>query len=303
MTIDRAQPYLISLVRELQNLPTETEWVEFKGSNEQPELIGEYISALANSATLHGKVNAYMVWGLDDATHEVIGTTFDWRTARQGGEPLENWLLHLLSPKIDFRFYALDINGLPVVLLEISAASRHIVQFKHVEYIRVGSIKKKLKEFPEKERELWRLFDRVPFEQEVAADHLSEDDVLRLLDYPSYFELLKLPLPANRSGIFDALTVEGLIFKEPSGQWSIRNIGAILFAKKLQDFRTLKRKAVRVILYKGNSKLEAIREQEGGKGYASGFESLIQFLMGMIPSNEVIEKAIRKIQMSPCTLN
>ena len=33
--------YLQSLVRELVKLPTETEWVEFKCNNKEPQLIGD----------------------------------------------------------------------------------------------------------------------------------------------------------------------------------------------------------------------------------------------------------------------
>ena len=63
MTTDRPAEYLVSLVRELCKLPHETEWAEFKQSNSNPQEIGEYISALANSAALEGKAFAYLVWG------------------------------------------------------------------------------------------------------------------------------------------------------------------------------------------------------------------------------------------------
>lgn len=46
----RSVEYLQSLVRELAKLPDETEWVEFKCNNKHPQMIGEYIPALSNSA-------------------------------------------------------------------------------------------------------------------------------------------------------------------------------------------------------------------------------------------------------------
>jgi len=49
------------LLQELSRLPKETEWVEFKHNNDDPQMIGEYISALANSAALLGKQSAYVV--------------------------------------------------------------------------------------------------------------------------------------------------------------------------------------------------------------------------------------------------
>ena len=294
MVIDRTTEYLISILHELRKLPKETEWVEFKHNNDNPEEIGEYLSALANSSALMGKVNAYLIWGVDDGSHDVIGTSFKPAKAKVGNEELESWLLRLLQPKINFRFHSFPVKGVPIVILEIGAAFRHPVQFKGTEFIRVGSYKKKLKGFPEKERELWRVFDHTPFECEVAAENVNADEVLRLLDYPAYFELLTLPLPEGREGILRSLEAEELVTETKAGKWNITNLGAILFAKKLTDFRGLKRKAVRVILYKGENRVATTREQEGTKGYASGFEGLIGFITNLLPINEVIGKALRK---------
>jgi predicted HTH transcriptional regulator len=294
MTIDRTYDYLLSLLNELRKLPSETEWVEFKYNNDNPEQIGEYMSALSNAAALMGKVHAYLVWGVDNDSHEVIGTTFDHAKAKVGNEEIENWLLRLLNPKINFRFYPLLVEGKTAVLLEIGAAFRHPVQFKNTEFIRVGSYKKKLKDFPEKERELWRVFDRISFEREITAEDVTADEVLRLLDYPAYFDLLSLPLPEGREGILVTLAADEMILPGRSGKWNITNLGAVLFAKRLADFRPLRRKALRVVLYKGESRVETVREQEGIKGYASGFEALIGFVTNLLPSNEVIGQALRK---------
>lgn len=294
MSIDRPASELPGILAELRKLPCETEWVEFKHNNAESEEIGEYISALANAAALTGKVHAWLVWGLDNDTHDIVGTTFNPASAKVGNEELESWLLRLLAPKINFRFYAFAVDDKPVVLLEIGAAFRHPVQFQGTEYIRVGSYKKKLKDFPEKERELWRVFERIPFEKEIAAENITAEEVLRLLDYPAYFDLLSLPLPEGREGILAALVAEDMIAPGSAGLWSITHLGAVLFAKRLADFRTLTRKAVRVVLYKGESRVETVRAQEGSKGYAAGFEGLIGFVTNLLPSNEVIGQALRK---------
>lgn len=73
----RDEQYWVSLAHELRALPRETGWLEFKHNNAEPQEIGEYISALANTAALEGKAHAYLLWGVDDATHQAIGTTFD----------------------------------------------------------------------------------------------------------------------------------------------------------------------------------------------------------------------------------
>lgn len=58
------QEYYSSLIERLRQLPEETEWLEYKVNNYEPELIGEYISALSNSATICEKEKAYILWGL-----------------------------------------------------------------------------------------------------------------------------------------------------------------------------------------------------------------------------------------------
>ncbi len=284
----------MGLVRELCKLPQETEWVEFKANDAEPQEIGEYISALSNSAALAGKAFAYLVWGAADGDHSILGTRFAPRAAKVGNEELENWLLRLLTPKIHFRFFEVKVDGQSVVLLEIERAFRHPVQFQGLELIRVGSYKKKLKDFPEKERALWRIFDRAPFEDGVSAERVPDDEVLRLLDYPGYFDLLKRPLPENRNGILEALVEDSLICPCEAGGWNITNLGALLFAKQLEDFLLLRRKAMRVIQYRGASRVATLKEQVGAKGYASGFEELISFINGLLPSTEVIDQALRR---------
>ena len=90
MTTDRPVGFLVSLVRELCKLPFETEWAEFKQNNADPQEIGEYLSALANSATLSGKAFAYLVWGVTDGDHSICGSGFAPRAAKVGNEELEN---------------------------------------------------------------------------------------------------------------------------------------------------------------------------------------------------------------------
>lgn len=218
MAIDRDTDYLISILQELRTFPAETEWVEFKLNKHAPEEIGEYISALSNSAALLNKTNGYLVWGIDNETHNIVGTSFKPNLEKKGNEELENWLLRLLSPKIDFNFNSFEVAGKSIVMLEIKAACRHPVQFNGTEYIRVGSYKKKLKEFPEKERELWRIFDRVSFEEEIAAENVSAEGVLQLLNYPIYFEQLSLPLPDGRQSILEALKMDNFISRSKGGK-------------------------------------------------------------------------------------
>lgn len=93
------------------------------------------MSALSNGAALAGKAFAYVLWGIDDTTQEVVGTTFDPASTKVGNEDLENWLLRLLAPNIAFQFCRVLVDARPVIVLEVGRAFRNPVRFKGVEYI------------------------------------------------------------------------------------------------------------------------------------------------------------------------
>ena len=125
----------------------------------------------------------------------------------------------------------------------------------------------------------------------VAAERLTIQEVLSKLDYTKYFDLLELPLPANRDGIVEALSNDGLIQVCPAGGWDITNLGAILFAKRLTAFPALKRKIVRVIQYRAKDRTETVKEhQPSVNGYATGFEELVNYINGLLPSRNLQKK-------------
>ena len=289
-----------ALARRLRRLGGETEWVEYKRNYADPEDIGEYFSALANAAALNDEPHGYLLWGVEDDSGRPVGTTFDPGAAKKGNEPLETWLLRSLEPKIHFGFHTVDIDGERVVLAEIDRASHVPVRFKGVDYVRIGDVKKPLKDAPERERALWRVFDRTPFESGTAREGASAGEVLELLDHRVYFDLLRLPEPPTRKGIAEALAADGLIRGGRAGGWDVLNLGAILLARNLDDFPTLARKAVRIVQYSGVGRTEAIGERVVKKGYATEFERLIDDIHALLPSNEAIEKALREtVSMFP----
>lgn len=279
---------------QLIKLPSETEWVEFKLNKADPKEIGEYISAISNATALHHKDAGYIVWGVRDQSHEVAGTRFRPRQAKVGNEELENWLVRLLNPRIHFTIHEFDYDNKPIVLFEIPPAIHTPISFKEAKYIRIGSYKKKLKDYPEKERELWSLISKTAFEEGVAASTVSSDQVLSQIDYPRYFELTKQSLPDNRKGILDRLKAEKLISSAGGNKYNITNLGAILFAKDLDSFGSLSRKAIRVVIYKGVNRVATVREQQVHLGYAAGFENLISFINDQLPQAEEIGQALRE---------
>ncbi len=134
---------------------------------------------------------------------------------------------------------------------------------------------------------------------QAALTDCDDDKVVQLLDTQSYFDLLHLPYPVNRAGVLERFENGKLIVRQDGG-WVITNLGGLLFAKKLESFDRLARKAPRVIVYEGKNKLKTRTDKPGTKGYAVGFQGLVEFINGLVPSNEVIEQALRReVKMFP----
>lgn len=287
---------LKSLIKELVSYSQETEWLEFKLNFHSNEEIGKRISALANGACLNKKQYGFLIFGVEDKTHNIKGTTFKVKSATKGSEELENWLIQRLDPRIDFKTYEFEYTeGVNISMYVIPAAINRPVKFLNQAYIRIGSYTRLLKDFPNKESKIWNKKDIIKFELQLAKENIDADSIVSLLDTQSYFDLLKLPYPSKREGVIEKFISENIIIKN-SAKYSITNLGAILFAKSLEDFPDLKRKAIRVIVYKHNNKIETIREQIGGKGYVTGYQGLIDWVNSQLPANEEIGKAFRDDQ-------
>lgn len=282
-----------SLVEEILSNGCENEWIEFKQDNSEPHLIGEYISAISNSACLHKIKQGYLLFGINNKC-EVMGTNFEpKKTKGKGNENLENWLLRLLVPRIDFEILEGVYKTKKIIIFRIDATKKNPVKFDGVEYIRVGEYKRPLKEYPEKEKNLWKILNDVKFEEGIALEKIEEQKLFDLIDYSKYFSLMKLEIPQNSPAIINKLIEEKLILKRGKS-FSVTNLGAILFAKDLDKFPKISRKKLRVIFYEGNSRTGATREKEHKEGYAVLFEEIIKYILNQLPTNEVIKTALRE---------
>lgn len=286
--------YIPSLIHELRQLPDETPYVEFKVNSAEPESIGEYVSALSNAAALHNQAHGFVIWGVSNDTHEVVGTTFRPSRAKKGNEDLENWLVRLLNPRLHIHFFEASVSGKAVVVLQIPRAHARPTQFQATEFVRIGSHRQKLKDYPEVERDLWRTFEHTPFEELRSIERLRPEDVLDLLNYEAYFQFLGIPPPGTPDRLLEALSTDDLVARNSAGGWDVTNLGAILFARSLQAFKSVRRKAVRIIRYEGRDRLKTRNEHVVASGYAVGFSTLVELITDFVPRNEVIRKALRR---------
>ena len=290
---------LKKLVNHLRSYQSETNWFEFKHNNYDPDTIGQDISALANSAAYTEKTCAYMVWGIDDSTHEIVGTDYNQYTLKIGNQEIESWLRNLVSKNAEFEFHSItmkndEMQDKNVIVLVIYKAVNQTVTFKKVDYIRVGSYTKKLSDYPQIQAQLWDKIRNTRFEEQFASQDLTAKDALKLLDYSAYFDIKGEPVPTGIKQIIHYLAEEAIIVKQDNGLYAITNMGAILFSKKLSSFPRLERKAVRVVQYQGKSRLNMLKEYVSDKGYAISLNSLLDYIEALLPSQEIITGAMRE---------
>lgn len=264
-----------------RSVPSEHQRLEFKEAKKQFDTrkLYEYCVAIANEGGGH------LLLGVSDSPpRAVVGTAAFADPVATAGS---------LFGSVGFR---VDIESVAhpdgrVLVFHIPPRPRGTAYHLDGKYLmRSGASL-----FPMSEDQLRRIFAEggPDWVEEHTRTGLDAQQVVELLDTQTYFELLKLPYPTERAGVLDRLLAERLIDPD-GGNYAIRRIGALLLARQLTDFEDLARKAPRVVVYNGNSKLDTKLDQTGKKGYAVGFQGLVRFINGQLPQNEVIEDALRK---------
>lgn len=287
----------MELVFSLIGFPAETEWLEFKESNSDPESIGKDISALANSAALLERERAYKVWGVTDSEHHIVGTTFDpHRTKGRGNQNLEIWLKAMLSPNANYSFDRVDHAGKTLIVLTILAAQNHPVTFNGSAYVRIGSSTTLLKGGSSRESELWKRLNSADFETAEAGGGYRLEDLTDLLAIDSYYDLLDLRRPSEHSSGMLPLTEQKLIIPQDDGRYSITNLGALLLARRLSSFPGLTKRPLRVLRYAPRSNTEIIDDRTFDTGYALSLSATEDYLSSLIPAREVTVGAFRRIE-------
>ena len=155
--------YVAEVVKRCRSYSDETEWFEYKKGSAVSTVdeIGEYISALSNGACMKGEAAGYLIWGIDDETHNLVGTNFRY-TRDIEHEPFEHRLYRNVSPAIFCHFDEETIDGKRIVVLTVPAARISPTSYKGERLIRMGSSKVQLKNYPEREAALFRVLNYGP---------------------------------------------------------------------------------------------------------------------------------------------
>jgi ATP-dependent DNA helicase RecG len=264
-----------------RNTPSEHQRLEFKEAKTQLDFgkLCKYCVALANEGGGH------LLLGIaDKPPRPVVGT-------QAANNPLG--MAEKLFQTLGFRVDVEEVHHPDgrVVVFHIPSRPRGTAYHMDGAYLmRAGE-----ELVPMSEDQLRRIFaeGEPDWLEEHSRRGLDAQQVVEFLDTQTFFELLKMPYPTEQRGVLDRLEQERLVDRE-SATYSIRKLGALLLAKRLQDFPDISRKAPRVVVYPGNSKLNTKLDQPAERGYAVGFRELVRFIMAQLPQNEIIEDALRK---------
>jgi ATP-dependent DNA helicase RecG len=260
---------------------SETQQLEFKEAKTQFDNIKlyEYCVALANEG------GGLLILGITDK-----------RPRRVVGSAAFNNLIEMAEKLFKALGFRVDIEEVQhpdgrVVVFHIPSRPKGIAYHYGGKYLmRIGEALESMTE--DRLRAIFR--EGAPsWINEVSKRNVSAQDIVEYLDTQAFFELIRLPYPANREGVIDRLMAERLIERDTAG-FAIQRLGALLLAKRFSDFDDIARKAPRVIVYDGKTKGKTKLDQEGTMGYAVGFQRLVQFVMNQLPQNEEIENALRK---------
>lgn len=262
-------------------VPSEDEHLEFKEAkdNFHFEKLVEYCVALTNEGGGH------IVFGVTNKPpRKVVGTNVFKTLPRTVGGIYERLRIKVTGTELNHP------EGRVLVFSVPPRPEGYPIHYKGKFLMRAGEAL-----VPMSQDQLREIFNEGQPDvlKDIVSDQLGLSDIDELLDTRSYFNLLQQPYPRSPDRVLERFMNEGLVV-ETGRDFAITYLGAILFARTLTDFEKIAHKAPRVIVYEGKSKLSTLSDKPGTKGYAVGFSGLVGYINDMLPSNEVIEQALRK---------
>ena len=280
-----------TLIRSLTKLVREVEWVEFKENNSDPIALGKYISALSNSAILAGEEQAFIVFGIHDTDHEIVGTEVRWRSAKRGNEDALHWVNKMLQPTIHLELTEAEIDGKHVEIISINPPYEHPVRFEGVAWIRIESSLHPLNHHPTKEAAIWRAAGRFTFENQKARLGMSREDVL---DAFLCRELVEGLAPGRKDGdIIEFLREHKFLASNLEGGFDPYNVLVLVAARNYEDWEGYQRKGIRVVSYRTATKFDREVDLRGKRGYFPAFTRALDRVLESIPNREEIVRGVR----------
>lgn len=281
------------LTKSITPFPQELNEIDWKlGLSPDTDRLAEHLSAFSNYEN-----GGFLVFGVENGNIIGVETNICVKTVSKLG----NIARQNLQPPITLDHTIINYENKPLLFIRITESKDKPVHLRngsiYDSYIRSAGQTRKMSR--QEVASTIAKSQGLSFEDGISLTGLSTEEVLKKLDFSSYFDLTGSQLPNGNEAIIDVLTAEKLVRKN-GNTFDITNLGAILFAKNVEEFANISRKATRVIIYEGKDRLKTVKEVVGRKGYAAGFESMIEFINNLLPTNEVIKEALRKdVKMYP----
>ena len=284
----------VKILLGLLEKPAETEIVEYKRAKNtfSDTELGQYFSALSNEANLKGEAYAWLVFGVDNDTHELTDTQY--KPSRHALDEMKKKIGDQTTNRITFEeIYDLTYQGKRVVMFQIPAAPQGIpIAYQGHYYGRDGESLVALN-LQEIERIRSQRADN-SFEMRAAKSSLTGSEVLEFLNYKKIYERIDRRVPREESTILDLLKEYAYII-EDHGSWAITNMGALLFANHLTDFENLRFRGLILRRYEGNNNLVMINERHSEAGYAVEFDDLLDWLENNTSKEKIISSRTKEI--------
>jgi predicted HTH transcriptional regulator len=273
----------------LSPVPTELNEIDWKSSlSPKTDRLAQHLCAFSN---LEG--GGFLVYGVNnDATLFSV-------TKEQADEivkTLGNIALHNLSQSVQIQHNTIEYSGNALLFVYIPEQTEKPIYLRgktiYDSYHR--SAGQTVKMSKEAVKFMISASHGIPYEFQIAKEKLPEDEVLRLLDYRRFYELLDKNTPKATGIILSNLENYHIIVQDGDGRWGITNLGAILFANDLSLFDYLNAKSVRILKYAGANNLILEKEHTETRGYAAAFDDMVEYVMKNLPQQEIIQSAIRQ---------
>jgi len=268
----------------LYPIPSELNELDWKsGLSDKTERLAQHLSAFSNM-----KGGGILVYGVHND-----GTCFDMtkeeidKTVQTLGNIAQNNLVY----SIPIEHSVMEFEGHTLLFIYIPEQADKPVHLRgkdiYASYHR--SAGQTVKMSRNQVKALIAASQGITFEQQIARDNLSKEDVLKYLNYNALYRILDKNVPQSTDAIIERLSDYHLCSFN-GRTWNITNLGAILFANELHDFPNMEGHEVIVRKYVGTNNRQQEFEQHGAYGYAVGFEGLIDFIMRNTGSEKIVVK-------------
>lgn len=265
----------------LNPVPTEHNEIDWKSAlSNKTERLAQHICAFANQ-----KGGGVLVFGVsDDGEPNPISKSEADNIIKTVGNIAHNNLITPILVEHDI----LDYNGIPLLFIYIPEQVDKPVHLRgkdiYESYTRSAGQTVKMSRMQIKT--LIAESRGLSFELTPAVATLSSEQVLSILDYKKFYELMDKDIPSSIDSILSKLEEYSFCQQEGTG-WSITNLGGILFASNLNDFPSLATRKVIVHKYVGTNNRSQEFEYQVKEGYAIAFENLVDFIVSQTSTERI----------------